>query len=254
MAIEDWVRGHYQEGGGNALVAFWVFGDLGSQLAISPEKHRVTAMPEGVGIARLTRGTAEGDGTFTTFTDPNEVIGRVLDEDPALARRVRSGKSVMRVVGEVEDPDDLLYLRNTIGIVQAMIEAGAVGVVDSAMHWWSAAQWTNDVFGPDKPSYLTHVSILGSADERNPGAMWLHTRGMRLFGRPDLSVRGLTDATQQPATDLIVRLVNMQAMGGVVPDGQPVKMAGIPAGWSCKHAGDVDDPEFNNVHLAIGKH
>ncbi len=252
MAIEDWARGHYTEGGADALVAFWVFGDLGSQLAISPENHRVTSMPEGVGIVRQKRGTPEGDATFATFTDPREVLGRVLDEDPELAKKVRGAQSVMRIVGEVSDPDDLLYLRSTIGIVQAMIEAGAVGVVDAAMHWWSASDWTKNVFGPDKPSFLTHVAILGSADEKHPGAMWLHTRGMRLFGRPDLSVRGLNDATQQPATDLIVRLVNMQAMGGLVPDRQPVKMAGIPAGWTCKHAGDVDDPEFNNVHIAIG--
>lgn len=40
--------------------------------------------------------------------------------------------------------------------------------------------------------------------------------------------------------------------GGVVPDGQPVKMKGIPAGWVCRHAGDPDDPDFDNVHLAIG--
>jgi hypothetical protein len=252
MAIEDWGRDHFEEGGGDAFVAFWVFGDLQGELAVSPEKHRVTGMPEGVAIQRQTRGTPDGDETFRGFTDPSEVLGRMLDESPELAKKVRGAKSVMRLVGSVEDPDDLLYLRSTIGIVQAMLEAGAVGVVDSAMHWWSAEQWTNDVFGPDQPSFLSHVSILGSEDERNPGAMWLHTRGMRLFGRPDLSVRGLTDDTQQPATDLVVRLINMQAMGGVVPDGQPVKMKGIPAGWTCQHTGDVEDPEFNNVHLAIG--
>lgn len=253
MAIEDWARGHWEEGGGDAFVAFWVFGDLKSELAVSGEKHRVTGMPEGVAIQRQARGTPEGDELFRTFTDASAgVLGAMLDEDAALAAKVRATKSAMRMVGSVEDPDDLLYLRSTIGIVQAMLEAGAVGVVDSAMHWWSAESWTNDVFAPDAPSILSYVSILGSADETTPGAMWLHTRGMRLFGRPDLSVRGVTDATQQAATDLVVRLVNMQAMGGIVPDGQPVKMKGIPAGWVRTHAGDVEDPDFNNLHLAIG--
>jgi hypothetical protein len=252
MAIEDWGRGHFQEGGGDAYVAFWVFGDLTRELAVSGEKHRVTGMPEGVAINRLARGTADGDSAFATFTDPNDVLGRILDEDPELARAVRSATAVMRVAGNVGDADDLLYLRSTIGILQAMIEAGGVGVVDTAMHWWSAERWTNEIFAPDAPAFLSHVSILGSEDEQNPGKLWLHTRGLRLFGRPDLSVRAVTEDTQEPAADLIVRLLNMQAMGGVVPDGQPVKMKGIPAGWVCKHAGDVEDPDFNNVHLAIG--
>jgi hypothetical protein len=253
MAIEDWARGHWEEGGGDAFVAFWVFGDLTGELAVSGEKHRVTGMPEGLAIGRQTRGTPDGDEAFATFTDPNVgVIGRILDEDPELARKVRGAKSVMRVVGDVEDPDDLLYLRSTIGIVQAMLEAGAVGVVDSAMHWWSAERWASEVFAPDTPSIMAHVAILGSQDEQSAGKLWLHTRGMRLFGRPDLSVRGVTEATQQAATDLVVRLVNMQALGGIVPDRQPVKMKGIPAGWTCRHAGDIEDPDFNNVHLAIG--
>jgi hypothetical protein len=250
MAIEDWARDHYEEGGGDAQVAFWVFGDPTSELAVSGAEHRVTGMPEGLAIERLMRGTPAGDDAFETFTDPSGAIGRVLDEDPGLAAAVRGATSVMRVLGTVPDPDDLLHLRNVIGIVQAMIEAGAVGVVDTALHWWSAERWTADVFEPDAPSFLAHVAILGSGEA--DGTLWLHTRGMRLFGRPDLSVRGVTDATQQAATDLIVRLVNMQAMGGVVPDGQPVKMKGIPAGWVCTHAGDLDDPDFNNVHIAIG--
>ncbi len=252
MAIEDWARDHWEEDGGDAFVAFWVFGDLGTELAISPDRHRVTGMPEGVEIRRLTRGTPDGDEAFRGFTDPSEVLGRMLDENPELAREVRGAKSVMRVVGTVADPEDLLYLRSTIGIVQAMLEAGAVGVMDQAMHWWSAETWASEMFEPDEPSFTSLVSILGSEDEENEGRIWIHTRGMRLFGRPDLSVRGVTAETQPIVADLVMRFVNMQAMGGVIPDGQPVKMKGIPAGWVCTHEGDVEDPDFNNVHVAIG--
>ena len=49
-----------------------------------------------------------------------------------------------------------------------------------------------------------------------------------------------------------MRLVNMQVQGAVVPEGQAVRMKGIPAGWVCSHRGSLDDPDYNNVHIAIG--
>ncbi len=52
--------------------------------------------------------------------------------------------------------------------------------------------------------------------------------------------------------DLLNRLIEMQALGGVVPEGQAITMASLPAGWRCSHRGSTDDPDFNNRHLEIG--
>lgn len=243
-------RPHYAPGGGDALVAFWVFGDLETGVAISAERHRVRSVPEGVQITRLARGTADGDSAFAAFTDAEQtVFGRALDENPELARGVRASTGVLRVLGTISDPEDLGYLRDTIGIVQAMLEAGAVGVVDQAFHWWSAATWAEEVFAPDRPSTATFVTILQSEDE---SGLWLHTRGMRLFGRPDLSVHGVNQTLFEQVVELVGRLMTMHVLGGVVPEGQAVRMAGIPSGWVCAHRGDLEDPDFNNVHIEIG--
>lgn len=247
----DWARPHYAPDGGDALVAFWVFGDLKSGLAISAQRHRARGVPPGVEILRLARRTEDGDSAFAAFTDGDaSVVGRALDEDPELARVVRGSDAVLRILGTVPDPENLGYLRDTIGIVQAMLEAGAVGVADQAFHWWSAETWGKDVFAPDRPLAGTFVNILGSEEES--GDLWLHTRGMRLFGRPDLSVRGVTEVLHEPAVAIVVRFMNMQMLGGVIPDGQAVRVAGIPDGWVCAHTGDLEDPDFNNVHVEIG--
>jgi hypothetical protein len=52
-------------------------------------------------------------------------------------------------------------------------------------------------------------------------------------------------------TNMIERFIEMQAYGGVVREGQEVHMRGLPPGGVCHHRGSFDDPDFNNVHIAI---
>jgi hypothetical protein len=37
----------------------------------------------------------------------------------------------------------------------------------------------------------------------------------------------------------------------MIPDGQRIRMRGLPA-WKCRRAGELDDPDFNNVRVEIG--
>ena len=95
-----------------------------------------------------------------------------------------------------------------------------------------------------------HTAILVSEDEG--GTSWYRTRGMRKFGRPDLScprrrseVRGRRDG------QLIERFVEHQALGGVIAEGESIRMQALPPGGVCRHGGSLDDPDFNNVHVKI---
>lgn len=81
--------------------------------------------------------------------------------------------------------------------------------------------------------------------------MAAHARGLRQYGRPDLSVRGVGPQHIDAVTNMIERFIEMQAYGGVVREGQEVHMRGLPPGGVCHHRGSLDDPDFNNVHIAI---
>ena len=72
------------------------------------------------------------------------------------------------------------------------------------------------------------------------------------FGRPDISVHNVPSDLNPGVEDLCSRFIEMMAFGAVVDDGQPIKMASLPGGWFCRHAGDLDDPEFNNLHIEVG--
>jgi hypothetical protein len=74
---------------------------------------------------------------------------------------------------------------------------------------------------------------------------------MRKFGRPDVSVHGVSADVEDGVFDLCNRLIEHQAFGHVVPDGQEIRMASLPSGGVMHYGGNLDDPEFNNVHLDV---
>jgi hypothetical protein len=115
--------------------------------------------------------------------------------------------------------------------------------------WWQPAIWRERIFAPAAPVPTHHAVILASPETR--GNTWFHTRGMRKFGRPDLSLHNTPASAHSAVIDLFKRFIEHQAFGAVIPDGQAIRMAGLPAGMICRHGGDPEDPEFNNVHVEI---
>ena len=127
--------------------------------------------------------------------------------------------------------------------------AGAVAIFDmQSFRWFSKAKWLSEIFDPDAAVPRHHVSIIWSEEH---GRLWIHTRGMRKFGRPDVSVPGVPPSSRDAVIDLCNRFIEMMAFGAIVAEGQAIKMKALPAGLRCHHAGSVDDPDFNNVHLEI---
>jgi hypothetical protein len=104
-------------------------------------------------------------------------------------------------------------------------------------------------FAPPAPVPHRHIVILVSEDRRE--TEWIHTRGLRKFGRPDLSIHQVPAAWKPGVIDLCERFIEFQAFGAVVPEGQPIRMRSLPPGMRCRHAGHVEDPDFNNRHIEI---
>lgn len=72
-----------------------------------------------------------------------------------------------------------------------------------------------------------------------------------MFGRPDLSIHNVPVQYHQAVIDLCNRFIEFQAFGGVIAEGQEIKIWSLPEGMVCHHRGDMDDPDFNNVHVEI---
>ncbi len=151
--------------------------------------------------------------------------------------------------GEITDPNSLDYLRDTIGVVAASLESGGVAVfLPQILSVFSAHEWRDQFFGAGfEPT--DHAIIL--VTPQDDGWTWLHTRGMRLFGRPDLSCRDARPDELEGLQSIFNGLMRMMAAGALIPDGQPVRAANSDEILRCFNRGDLDDDEFNNRHLAL---
>ena len=181
------------------------------------------------------------DGEFT----------RVLRKDnPSLFARIEQSPECLVVRGEVADPPNLNYLRDCVGLVTSFMDHGGVAVTDAQqLKFYDAAEWRREFFEPMSPIVHSHVAILFS-DEQSVGR-WYHTRGLRKFGRPDLSLHNVPHQHEKAAIEVCNRFIELQSAGGRIQEGQEIRMASLPSGLVCRHKGSLDDPDFNNVHVEI---
>ena len=248
MSEANWERKQFQPEGGNAFLFYAVFGDLPDEITISGKEYHCASIPDGV---ELLRYDAENQPDVLDGFREGPMWDLLVQENPAMAAQVERANCCALVRGEISDPPNLRYLRDCVGLVTWFLDHGGCCVYDPEMlRWWEPGVWRQQIFEPHAPVPRHHVVILCSGEETGFG-LWLHTRGMRKFGRPDLSVHNVPQKLGEAVIDLLNRLIETQAFGAVIPEGQEIRMASLPAGMQCHHRGYLDDPDFNNVHVEI---
>lgn len=249
--LVDWPRSFYEGPGAKPFLFYVVYGAFGEVPALDPEKYRSNGVYPGLTLAHYGR---EPHGEVLDDFREGYFWDEFLKSDPGPAQRVQDATECLILQGELDDQSDLNYLRDCVGLLTFLLDHGGVGVFDPQMcRWWGPDEWRSQVFEPGAPIPGRHVVILGSPEESETGEplMWFHTRGLRKFGRPDLSVRQVPARYQQAVIELCDRLITLQALGGAVPEGQEIELNDLPPGMVCHHTGDADDPEFNNAHIEI---
>lgn len=244
--LPAWLRPRYVPGGGHAVLLYALYGTFDDRAhAVSRADYRTAGLPPEFAV----RTVAAADGQPLPFTggDLARVVG---EENPEVLARAAAAPQCLILKGEFADPPDLNYLRDTVGMITWFFDHGAVAAIDpQRLRIYGAVDWREDVFAPTPPRWTAHVVIVSSPGPE--GSRRLHTRGMRKFGRPDLSIRDVPTGQEKGAIELINRLIVLQAEGGRVPEGQSIQMRSLPPGLTCHHAGSLEDPEFNNVHVEI---
>lgn len=246
-SVADWPRSHFTAKGGVPTLFYVVFAGDVSIPPISASRYRCTGVPDGVQIGKF--GPDAHPERLDSFRS-GYLWDELKSKAPALADTVARQKYCFIVYGELEDGPTLNDFRNVIGLLTCMLDAGGVCIYDPFMfRWWSPEEWRKRVFDPAAPSPRTHVVILISAED--DGTEWFHTRGLRKFGRPDLSIHHVPASHRDAIIDLFERFIELQALGGVIEEGQDIRMQSLPEGMRCFHGGDLDDPDFNNVHVEL---
>lgn len=238
----SWPRPRYSHGGGDALVWIEIYGNWDeTQTPISASKHNSAGLPDEL-IAQLTDNDngAAWEGAMSQLAQQSNPLAwqTVLDAPQKLVIR-----------GEISDPNSLDYLRDVTGVIAASLESGGQAVfLPQILTAFGAHEWREQFFGAGfEPTQHTVILVTPQDD----GRTWLHTRGMRLFGRPDLSCRDVRTDELEGLQSIFNGLMRMMAAGAHIPNGQPVRAADSEEVLRCTNRGSLDDDEFNNHHLAL---
>lgn len=248
-SLESWGRQYYGDSDQDAFLFYAAFGDISHDKSLEEVKYRCSGVPNGF---ELTAYDKVRDADFIDGFFEGYVWEQLNAENPRLAHTIRQSPGCVLLHGSQKNPETLDYLRDAVGLMAFLLDNGACAIYDPQMfHWWTPEQWRERLFDPAAPVPTHHVMILFSEEQGADELFWVHTRGMRKFGRPDISVRPVGADYQDAAIDLCNRLIEYQAFGGVLPEGQAIRMGCLPPGGVAHHGGDLDDPDFNNVHVEI---
>jgi hypothetical protein len=164
-------------------------------------------------------------------------------------QRAIDAPEVMVVRGTLEDSPATGYLRDTLGVLAGLLDTGGVAILDpQILSLLDADGWRRHYLVRDGAPIRHHLLILCDG-EVAPGRSWIRTRGMRKFGRPDISIRDVPDAAIDRAGALCEQMAELQALGAHFTDGQVLEGEGMPAGLVAKLGGGLDDPQFNNTRV-----
>lgn len=246
MSEPDWSRPHWTRDEARAMLLYFVFGTFAAEPQLELGAHGSEGLPKGVEMRRIPKAMlAHWDGHPL-----RGALGGILrDADPAAFEAARTAPECLMLRGELPDSDSLTYLRDAMGIVAALLDAGGVAVVDpQILQIFTAADWRERYAGAGRADSRNHVLILSSGDGDEHA--WIKTRGMRKFARPDISIRQVPRELAQQAGATAAHLAELQMRGMRFGDGSTID-TGATGTLSVTRAGSLDDPEFSNEHLEL---
>lgn len=120
-------REHFTDIGYKPFLFYVVFGVTGDDIHPSGSRHHVDELPESLEIHALSRPDHADymDGFFSGD------LGKVLKASyPDLYEKCLAAENCVIIKGQIKEDSSLDYMRNVIGIIQALFEEGAAGVLD----------------------------------------------------------------------------------------------------------------------------
>jgi len=246
-SIASWERKYFSQSDGEAFLFYVAFGKIAHKAPLESSKYRCAGIPEGFKLMAYDR--VRHHDVMAEYQS-GHLWEKLKKEKPDLASRVEQAPGCVVLYGSRPNPPTLDYLRDSVGLLTFFLDHGACAIYDPhSFHWWSPEEWREKIFMPAAPVPRHHVLILLSPEENRSDLLWIHTRGMRKFGRPDLSIRQVGHSFKDAVINMCNCWIEYQAFGGVIREGDKVRMASLPDGGEAWHGGNLEDPDFNNVHV-----
>jgi hypothetical protein len=243
-----WPRPYWQPSAEEVLLQFYVFGKFEQELVIPAMRYDSPGLPAGVDIQRFQNLALRQWEGYPL----KGALGDILREDSAETfEQARTASDVLVVRGKISDRNTLDYLRDTLGVLAALLDIGGSSILDpQILSLFSAADWRRRYLVQGGAPPRNHLLVLRNAEEA-AGRAWIHTRGMRKFGRPDISLRNVPEREIDRAGALCEHLIDLQSLGTHFVAGQQLEVDGLSEDLVAQPGGSLDDPQFNNTYVAF---
>jgi hypothetical protein len=253
---QQWTRDHWQAGGSDATVFYYIVGASSQPIIKLNADHGIGAIPPELEVTVHTLD--KGSHYFDIFQPPMGLqIERVFG---ATAPSVRNAKTITVMKGTFKDPQSLEYLRAAGIMASAIAENSAVAVFDLlGTRWFTPEKWRSIYAINSKFNFSNHVSVVATNDARFHPGIWMHTRGMKKFGRPEIQVRHIPAADNvrsqslDAAYNVISSIGEQLALGATLSDGAKIHLPGYKTKISIIAYPDDShsDGHFLNASLQI---
>jgi hypothetical protein len=245
--IPAWQRPHWQPSDEEIVLQFYVFGKFGPE-RVPSNNYGSEGLPKGMELTSHHHAALRQWEGYPLKGPMGELA---KDDAPEAYQAALGSPEVLVVRGRLPDSPATGYLRDTLGVLAGLLDVGGRAILDpQILTLFDAPAWRRRYLVRDGAPVRNHLLILRD-DEDRPGRSWIHTRGMRKFGRPDVSLLNVPDAEVDRAGLLCERLVELEALGAHFADGQKVDLEGLPGGAQARLVGGYEDPRFNNTAVEL---
>ena len=240
-----WQRPHWQPSDEEIIVQFYVFGDF-QPIRVPSAQYGSDGLPEEVELSSHYHSALREWEGYPLKGGLGELF---QNDSPEAFEKAIAAPQVLVVRGRFKDSADTGYMRDTFGVLAGLLDIGGVAILDpQILTLFSADEWRSRYLIRDGAPLRHHVLILRD-EEEDSDRVWIHTRGLRKFGRPDISLHDVPPNEMDRAGALCQRLVELQALGAHFNDGQALDVDGIFGGLTAELSGGYDDPQFNNTYV-----
>src|SRR5574337_593821 len=121
MTEPEWSRPHWTRDDAKAMLVYFVFGEFAAELRLDLSTHGSAGLPAAVQIGRIPKAMlAHWEGHPL-----RGALGEILREgNPDAFEAARKAPECLMLRGELPDSDSLDYLRDTLGVVAALLDVG----------------------------------------------------------------------------------------------------------------------------------
>ena len=242
ITIPAWQRPHWQPSDEEILLQFYVFGKF-EQVRVPSADYGSSGLPAGMeSVSHFHSSLRQWEG-YPLKGSPGRMFKQT---SPKAYQLAFDAPEVVVVRGSLKDSQATGYLRDTLAVLAGLLDIGGVAILDpQTLSLLSADEWREKYLIADGAPIRNHLLILCD-EETEGGRLWVHTRGMRKFGRPDVSIRHVPESAVDRAGMLCEKMIELQALGAHFSDGQMLEVDGVTGGVVLRVGGGLEDPQFNN--------